>query len=405
MYNIRKLKRLFSTFGLVICLFLLIHINLPWMKAFFGSNPHLILNNANRKSAVVKKLMEIKNAHDVNADDQFNPLKEVIGVPLRMEEMSFEEIQKSRWINTQKYSPNSLLDFVPPVPKFSVYDVVYQLKNDIMQKYLALDKRKYENHSIVILTPVHNSENDLVQYVQLIRELDYPKHKLSIVFGEDGSEDQTLQLGKDLCAELRREGFHRAEIFHFNITGQITGDWNEIHDQVQQYQRRKHLARARNLLLKAGLKDEEYVLWIDADVGVLPMDLIQQLIFADKDVVAPCCLYKKSEYTNVYDKNTWRETVYSLQEQKKLSKFQLVLEGYGPTIRLYLPHLRGEGRVVPLDGVGGCSLLVKAKCHRQGLHFPEEIFQNHIETEGLAKLAKSKGFGVYGMPFVEVYHK
>lgn len=119
---------------------------------------------------------------------------------------------------------------------------------------------------------------DLVQYVQLIRELDYPKHKLSIVFGEDGSEDQTLQLGKDLCAELRREGFHRAEIFHFNITGQITGDWNEIHDQVQQYQRRKHLARARNLLLKAGLKDEEYVLWIDADVGVLPMDLIQQLI-------------------------------------------------------------------------------------------------------------------------------
>lgn len=281
MYNIRKLKRLFSTFGIVICLFLLIHINLPWMKAFFGSNPPLIMNNANRKSAVVKKLMEIKNAHDVNADDLFNPLKEVIGVPLRMEEMSFKEIQKSRWINTQKYSPNSLLDFVPPVPKFSVYDVVYQLKNDIMQKYLALDKRKYENHSIVILTPVHNSENDLVQYVQLIRELDYPKHKLSIVFGEDGSEDQTLQLGKDLCAELRREGFHRAEIFHFNITGQITGDWNEIHDQVQQYQRRKHLARARNLLLKAGLKDEEYVLWIDADVGVLPMDLIQQLIFAD----------------------------------------------------------------------------------------------------------------------------
>lgn len=95
MYKIRNLKRLLSTFGIVICLFLLIHINLPWMKAFFGLNPRLILNNANRQSAVVKKLMEIKNAQDVNADELFNPLKEVIGVPLRMEDMSYEEIQKS----------------------------------------------------------------------------------------------------------------------------------------------------------------------------------------------------------------------------------------------------------------------------------------------------------------------
>lgn len=346
--------------------------------------------------------MELNNGKDVTMKVLMNA---AIGVPLRIEDMSYEEIQKSGWIDTEKYSPDSELDFVPPVPKFSVHDIVYQLKPKIMQKYLALDRRKYENHSIVILTPVHNSENDLVQYVQLLSELDYPKHKISVVFGEDGSEDQTLKVGKFLCKELRRQGFKRAEIFHFNITGQIEGDWNDIHNQVLQYKRRKHLAKARNLLLKAGLKDEEYVLWIDADVGVLPPDLIQQLIFANKDVVVPCCLYRKSQYTNVYDKNTWRETEYSLQELKKLDKHQLVLEGYGPTIRLYLPHLRGEGRVVPLDGVGGCSLLVKAECHRQGLHFPEEIFQYHIETEGLAKLAKSKGFGVYGMPFVEVYHK
>ncbi|XP_062578937.1 uncharacterized protein LOC134240860 [Saccostrea cucullata] len=405
MNKFRKLKRILSMTGIIICSLLLIHINLPWIKGYFQPNYPMIVNKANGNSAAIREMMKIKDFSAKYGNSLINSVEEVIGVPLRTEDMTFEEIQKSGWIDTEKYSPDDELGFVPPVPKFSMYDIVYDLKPKIMRKYLALDKRKYENYSVVILTPIHNSENDLVQYAQLISELNYPKHKLSIVFGEDGSEDQTFKVGKDILKEFHKQGFRRAEIFHFNISGQITGDWNSIHDQVLQHKRRKHLAKARNLLLKAGLKDEDYVLWIDADVGVLPPDLIQQLIYANKDVVAPCCLYRKGHYTNVYDKNTWRETEYSLEAQKNLSKTQLVLEGYGPTIRLYLPHLRGEGRVVPLDGVGGCSLLIKAKCHRKGLNFPEEIFQNHIETEGLAKLAKSLGFGVYGMPFVEVYHK
>lgn len=69
--------------------------------------------------------MEIKNVYDVNVDDLFNLLKEVIGVFFCMEEMFVEEIQKSRWINIQKYFLNLLLDFVFFVLKFLVYDVVY----------------------------------------------------------------------------------------------------------------------------------------------------------------------------------------------------------------------------------------------------------------------------------------
>lgn len=92
MYNIRKLKRFFFMFGIVICLFFFIYINLFWMKVFFRLNLYLILNNVNRKFVVVKKLMEIKNVYDVNVDDLFNLLKEVIGVFFRMEEMFFEEI-------------------------------------------------------------------------------------------------------------------------------------------------------------------------------------------------------------------------------------------------------------------------------------------------------------------------
>nr|XP_022337073.1 uncharacterized protein LOC111133213 [Crassostrea virginica]XP_022337074.1 uncharacterized protein LOC111133213 [Crassostrea virginica] len=167
-------------------------------KRSFWTKPTSYSEQFKWRSAVVKKMMELNNGKDVTMKMLMNA---AIGVPLRIEDMSYEEIQKSGWIDTEKYSPDSELDFVPPVPKFSVHDIIYQLKPKIMQKYLALDRRKYENHSIVILTPVHNSENDLVQYVQLLSELDYPKHKISVVFGEDGSEDQTLKVGKFLCKE------------------------------------------------------------------------------------------------------------------------------------------------------------------------------------------------------------
>ena len=108
--------------------------------------------------------------------------------------------------------------------------------------------------------------------------------------------------------------------------------------------------------------------------------------------------------TRVYDKNTWRETDDSRQHLDTLKEEELMLEGYSSTKRLWLSDLRAEGRVVPIDGVGGCTLLVKGKVHQDGVIFPETLFEHHLETEGFSKMALSKGYGVFGMPFVEVVH-
>ncbi|KAK3084111.1 hypothetical protein FSP39_008322 [Pinctada imbricata] len=319
--------------------------------------------------------------------------------------MTQDEIENAGWMEMSKYPPETQLNFTPPVPRYSVSDVVYRLKDGIMERNLALDRRKYENHSIVILTPIHNSERHLVQFGELISGLDYPKSKISVVFGEDSSKDETLTMADHVLKALKKEGFRRTEVHHFNITGQVGDGWENKHRRISQYRRRRHLANARNLLMKAGLKDEEYALWIDVDIGYLPSDLIQQMIFTNKDVVTPCCLYRKQNQIRIYDKNTWRETKISLSEQEKLPKNAVIVEGYGPTTRIFLPHLQGEGRAVPLDGVGGCSLLVRAECHRKGLDFPETPYRRHIETEGLAKKATDLGFTVYGLPFLHVFHR
>ena len=39
-----------------------------------------------------------------------------------------------------------------------------------------------------------------------------------------------------------------------------------------------------------------------------------------------------------------------------------------------------------IDGVGGVSILAKAKVFRQGAHFPAFSFEKHAETEGFGKV-------------------
>ncbi|OWF43195.1 mannan polymerase II complex anp1 subunit-like [Mizuhopecten yessoensis] len=306
-------------------------------------------------------------------------------------------------IDMSKYKYTDVLNFIVPVPQVTTTDRVYKLNRTIMDSHLKLKPRKY-TEKIVILTPIHNSEKSLMNFVREVNHLTYPHHLISVVFGEDSSHDGTLTVAHEVAQDLKDFGFKRTDVLHFNITGQVTGGWGDIHHILAQYKRRKHLAQARNLLLKGGLKDEDYVMWIDSDVGSMPPDLIEQLLYAEKDVVTPLCLFSSGGEDRVYDKNTWRETEDSIRNQKKLKPYELVVEGYSTTLRLYLSDLRAEGRVVRLDGVGGCSLLIKADCHRKGLKFPEEIYDHHIETEGLAKMAKNMSFGVYGLPFVLVHH-
>ncbi|ESO83253.1 hypothetical protein LOTGIDRAFT_101238, partial [Lottia gigantea] len=257
---------------------------------------------------------------------------------------------------------------------------------------------------ILILTPIHNVAGILVRFSNLLKGITYPHELISIAFGEDCSTDATLSVAKSSAIDLQKS-FPSVKVFHFNLTGQIKGPWNRIHNQYLQLPRRKHLAQVRNMLLKSSLeKEHKWVLWIDSDISFLPPNIIELLLSSKRDIVVPLCVYQDGSKKRVFDKNTWRETNYSLMKQKDMKKDELMLEGYGTILRLYLSDLRAEGRVVPIDGVGGCTLLINADLHRKGLEFPETILDHHIETEGLAKLAKRMGWGVYGMPYVEVFH-
>ena len=74
-----------------------------------------------------------------------------------------------------------------------------------------------------------------------------------------------------------------------------------------------------------------------------------------------------------------------------LDEDAVIVEGYAEyaTWRPHLAYLRdpyGDPDMeMDIDGVGGVSILAKAKVFRSGVHFPAFSFEKHAETEGFGK--------------------
>lgn len=111
-----------------------------------------------------------------------------------------------------------------------------------------------------------------------------------------------------------------------------------------------------------------------------------------------------------------------------LDEDAVIVEGYAEyaTWRPHLAYLRdpyGDPDMeMELDGIGGVSILAKARVFRAGVHFPAFSFEKHAETEGFGKvsfplfscttnanhvffqMAKRMGFSVIGLPHYTIWH-
>jgi mannan polymerase II complex ANP1 subunit len=93
-----------------------------------------------------------------------------------------------------------------------------------------------------------------------------------------------------------------------------------------------------------------------------------------------------------YDLNSWQESDTALALADTLDEDAVIVEGYAEyaTWRPHLAYLRdpyGDPDMeMQLDGVGGVSILSKAKVFRAGVHFPAFSFEKHAETEGFGKV-------------------
>ena len=308
---------------------------------------------------------------------------------------------------------------------------------------------------VLILTPVKNALRHLPRYLRNVRSLAYPRERLALALMDSDSDDvpsaaaaaavaalaangslgdfdgsgggwrHTATLYALLAAlpELRRD-FRAASVVQHNF-GLAAPAAESRHAEGFQLRRRAALARSRNHLLLSALRDEAWVLWIDADVAEFPADVLQSLLAARRDIVVPNVVMAPGGRS--YDLNSWRarelgdnaslaavvahHDALHAAESRAGRPHALHLEGYGGGgAHIYLHQMRGGGGggggavVRRLDAVGGAMLLVNAELHRHGLVFPPFVYRHRIETEGLSMMALDMGVLSWGMPAVEVIH-
>jgi mannosyltransferase OCH1-like enzyme/UDP:flavonoid glycosyltransferase YjiC (YdhE family) len=250
---------------------------------------------------------------------------------------------------------------------------------------------------VLILIPVKDAARFLPSLWQKLGALSYPHDRLSLALLESDSLDDTYA-AIDQALPALRDRFSHVRLFKRDYGYHLTRPRWEASEQRQ---RRAILAKSRNYLLARALTDEDWVLWIDADVEHWPNDVIEQLLATGKDIVVPNCLQVSTGRTFDYNTFKFKPEAGNLDWSLYiLNGIFLPPHGFG---RDYLSDLR-EHDLIQVDAVGGTMLLVRADLHREGLIFPTTPYKYHIETEGLAMLAKDMGYQAWGLPNLEIWH-
>jgi glycosyltransferase involved in cell wall biosynthesis len=249
---------------------------------------------------------------------------------------------------------------------------------------------------VLVLTPVKDAVPHLPRYLELLGRLAHDSSRLSLGFLEGDSGDGTYDWLSDRLPELRQR-CRRVTLLRHDCGFRPEGPrWAP---EIQR-RRRELLARSRNRLLSGALEDEDWVLWLDADLVEYPPDLLARLLAAGRDIVVPHCVLPDGR---TFDLNSFQLAGKEGGGEDPRHLVDGIFQPPRGAGRLYLDAFAGEG-IVPLDGVGGTALLVRADLHREGLCFPPYSHRGYIETEGLAMMAKDMGVTAWGLPDLRIVH-
>ena len=290
--------------------------------------------------------------------------------------------------------------------------VHYQL-NNLTASAHPIEKQE----RVLILTPLARFYQE---YWDNLLQLTYPHELISLGFIiPKTAEGNTATTALQEAISVTQFGpdeqrFQSITILRQDFQPPIASqDEAERHKMANQKDRRASMSRARNSLLFTTIgPTTSWVLWLDGDIVETPPTLVQDMASFDKPILIPNCYQryfntdKDAVDVRPYDYNSWRDSDVAQVLASRMGPDEILVEGYAemPTYRTLMAYMtdKGEGRdqrrIMPLDGVGGTALLVKADVHRDGAMFPPFPFYHLIETEGFAKMARRLGWESWGLP-------
>lgn len=272
---------------------------------------------------------------------------------------------------------------------------------------------------VLFCVPLRDAAIHLPMFFGHMKNLTYPHHLIDLAFLVSDCSDDTMDELKRHLKEVQNDpkpgmAFGEIEIFEKNFGQAISQSFSDRHGFEAQGPRRKLMAKARNWLWTLALKPHHsWVYWRDADVEIVPPTVIEDLMHHDRDVIVPNVWRPLPDWLGnqqPYDLNSWQESEGGLQLAESLDEDACIVEGYVEyqTWRPHLAYLRdpyGDPEAeIDLDGIGGVSILSKARVFRTGSHFPAFSFEKHAETEAFGKMSKRMGYSVVGLPHYVIWH-
>lgn len=272
---------------------------------------------------------------------------------------------------------------------------------------------------ILMCIPLRDAEAHLAMFFSHMRNFTYPHHLIDLAFLVSDSKDRTLEVLVDNLEKIQADAdesqwYGEISIIEKDFGQKVNQDVESRHGFAAQASRRKLMAQARNWLLSAALRPyHSWVYWRDVDVETAPFTILEDLMRHNKDVIVPNVWRPLPDWLGgeqPYDLNSWQESETALALADTLDEDAVIVEGYAEyaTWRPHLAYLRdpyGDPDMeMEIDGVGGVSILAKAKVFRSGCHFPAFSFEKHAETEGFGKMAKKMEFSVVGLPHYTIWH-
>ncbi|EHK20245.1 glycosyltransferase family 62 protein [Trichoderma virens Gv29-8] len=272
---------------------------------------------------------------------------------------------------------------------------------------------------ILLCVPLRDAEQHLPMFFSHLKNFTYPHSLIDLAFLVSDSKDRTLESLVEHLEAIQadtdpKQPYGEISIIEKDFGQKVNQDVESRHGFAAQASRRKLMAQARNWLLSAALRPyHSWVYWRDVDVETAPFTILEDLMRHNKDVIVPNVWRPLPDWLGgeqPYDLNSWQESETALALADTLDEDAVIVEGYAEyaTWRPHLAYLRdpyGDPDMeMEIDGVGGVSILAKAKVFRTGVHFPAFSFEKHAETEGFGKMAKRMRFSVVGLPHYTIWH-
>ncbi|AGO11121.1 AaceriAFR357Wp [[Ashbya] aceris (nom. inval.)] len=272
---------------------------------------------------------------------------------------------------------------------------------------------------VLFCVPLRDAAEHLPMFFKHLADMTYPHNLVDLSFLVSDSKDETMSVLLQHVRELQSQAdsgrqFGNIEIYQKDFGQAIGQSFSDRHGFEAQGPRRKLMARARNWLGSVALKPyHSWVYWRDVDVETVPQTILEDLMHHDKDVIVPNVWRPLPDWLGdiqPYDLNSWVESEGGLQLADTLDEDAVIVEGYPEyaTWRVHLAYMRdpnGDPETeMELDGIGGVSILSRARVFRSGSHFPAFSYKKHAETEAFGKLSRSMGFSVVGLPHYVIWH-